>query len=152
MESIIKHFKSIDWRRGNGMMIITATISVLIMVFVLIIMENNNIYTTAAIAQTRADVIADSAAVYSVTYDYEFNIREAYEMAALLTAYNNTEKTTIVTSAAVKEVAGKNSLIEVSVEAKNKFFFVEYEGNKNFSVKRDAAVRVVKPEAVLVIQ
>ena len=52
-------------------------------------MEYSNIMYARAASSTHADAIADSAAVYSQSYDYAYNQSQAEIMTTLLTAYNN---------------------------------------------------------------
>ena len=154
---ITDKLRNINWRRGNGMMMICALIVVLSMAFMMMIIEFNGIYITGAIAQTRADAIADSAASYAVTYDYRLNPREAYEMVALLTAYNSTEAKPITAEAEViswfdgdGEIV-TNKRIIVTVQAESSFYFIDYEGEKDYYVERESEVAAVGPGDVMIV-
>jgi Flp pilus assembly protein TadG len=144
MKDLYNRFKKIDWGRGNGSIIVGLTIVLLGLAFMIMVMEYNNMYTVNAIAQTRADAIADAAASYSVSYDYTFNQREAYEQAVLMTAYNNSEKKPITASLEIiPDRRGKNTKLEVAVTATGRFYTPSRSGRTTFQMTRVSAVEVV---------
>ena len=149
MRDLKERFRSIDWRRGNGMMLLSSTTALIGMVFILLLIEFNGVYITGAVAQTRADAIADSAASYSITYDDSgFNHREAYEMAALLLAYNNSELRPITAEVEVLDGYEEgepvaNKYIRVAVHAESTFYFIDFEGDDSYSITRESIVEAV---------
>ena len=157
MSKITCMFKRIDWQRGNGMMLISASIVVLSMMFMMMLIEFNGIYVTEAIAQTRADTIADSAASYSVTYDYRLNPREAYEMAALLTAYNSSEEKPIASEVEILSWPNgegeiiHNKRLKVAVQAESSFYYISPEGSNGYYVEKEAIVEAVGPGDYLLV-
>ena len=89
MKTLIGRFMEISWRRGNGACYACLIISLLAAIMLVLHMECSNIMYASAVASTRSDMIADSAALYAQSYDYKYNKAQAETMATLLTAYNN---------------------------------------------------------------
>jgi hypothetical protein len=118
----------------------------------ILVMEYGNVYSIGAISQTRADAIADSTAVYAVSYDSTYNRRAAYEQGTMLTAYNSGERTPIASEIQVlPDDAGKNTKLEVKVAAQGHFFFPGYAGAEIFEVTRESAVEVVDMSGGVII-
>ena len=161
MRNIINRLRGIDWRRGSGSMLICVMITLVGLSFMMLIMEYNGVYVTATRAQTRADAIADSAAAYSVTYDHQFNPREAYEMAALLIAYNNTDRSPMTASAEVYAAEDRqnpgtllpNKRIKVTVTAESSFYVIDPggSGDRRYGAGGVSTVEAVRPEDVFII-
>jgi hypothetical protein len=150
---MLKRIKTINWENGNGMLLMSVFITLVGLMFMFLVMEYNNVYAVGAVAQTRADAIADSTAVYAVSYDNTFNSRAAYEQTVLLTAYNNNEKTPINTSLdIIPDGSGKNTRLEVFVTAVGKFFFSRSENGETFEVTRKSGVEIVDtaPDVVVI--
>ena len=144
MKHIKNRFRRIRWDNGNGSMLLCCSILVMGLIMMFLVMEYNNVYTASAIAQTRADTIADSTAVYAMGYDYTFNNRAAYEQAILLTAYNGREDYPISSTLRVlPDSSGANTKLEVTVLARGKFFFPGLTGAEEFDVQRESCVEIV---------
>ena len=146
MKNILLKIKNINWRQGNGVLLVSVAICLLCLTFIFLLIENNEVFTIAAVAQTRADAIADSSGAYAVMYDYEFNAREAYEMASLLSSYNNSEKKPISTEVELEQDGdGRNVKMTVTVKAESGFYFFNINGDNRYRVKRESVVQVVDP-------
>ncbi len=81
--------KQIDWEKGVATYIIFIPIVILIVFLLFFFLTFTNIYLGKAFAVTRVDAIADSVAVYSQSYDYNYNKSQADTMNSLLTTMNN---------------------------------------------------------------
>lgn len=79
----------IDWKRGSASLIIIMCMSLLAVFLLILYMVAMNIMYINSVAATRTDAIADSAAIYAQSYDYEYNKSQAEIMTNLLAAYNN---------------------------------------------------------------
>ena len=81
--------RKIKWNKGSGVLFLGVLVSMMALVLMILVMEFSNIQFCNTLSQTRADLIADSSAIYAQSYDYNYNQRQAEIMAELLTAYNN---------------------------------------------------------------
>jgi competence protein ComGC len=75
--------------RGTGLLLMLIVISALLIFFMIIAIEINLIYINQSIANTRADAIADSVAVYALRHDNTFSKLDLLRMTELLEAHNN---------------------------------------------------------------
>jgi len=85
--------KRINWKKGSGVFLLSTMTFLLAVAFMSLIMEYSNIQYCNTVSTTRADLIADSVAVYAQSYDYNYNERQAESMSELLTSYNNSTST-----------------------------------------------------------
>jgi Flp pilus assembly protein TadG len=128
-------------------MIIAVTLVLFGLVLMMIVMEYGGVYHTAAVAQTRADAIADSAATYAVSsWDRNFNEADAQFMAASMQTFNNTEKQPITTQSKVTGPIGAKNRLEVATRAEGKFYFIRFDGERiAYEAEREAVVEAVDP-------
>jgi len=114
LKKIISPLKN---QRGTGLLILLVMLCALAVTFTIIIVEVNLIYINQSIANTRADAIADSVAVYALRYDNSFSQGDVLRMTALLAAHNNTdEDRPILVRAEVK-----NNRIVITTEVEGRF-------------------------------
>lgn len=93
--------RQVDWKRGSASLIIIMCMSLLACFLLVLYMTMLNVTYANSIAMTRTDAIADSAAVYAQSYDYDYNKTQAEIMVNLLTTYNNATSDFYKISAAV---------------------------------------------------
>jgi Flp pilus assembly protein TadG len=147
MTKTLEKIKSVDYGRGNGSMMISLMLCVLAFTMLLVIIEFGGVYHTAAVAQTRADAIADSAASYALSqWDKNFNEADAQFMAASMQAFNNNE-TVKQTSSDVKLFGAfrQTDKIEVTTKAHAGFYFIKPAGGDGaYTVARVSAVETAE--------
>lgn len=93
--------RKVDWREGSASLIIVATTCVATIFMLVLYMTFVNITYISSVAITRTDAIADSAAVYAQSYDYNYNKSQAEIMTELLKTYNSDVMTPLSFSAEV---------------------------------------------------
>lgn len=86
---LLTQYRMINWKRGNGSIYFGLIICVMAVFMMIMLMEFSNVRFVQDITSSRADMIADSVAVYAQSYDYKYNKSQAATMATLLTTYNN---------------------------------------------------------------
>lgn len=94
----------IDWRKGSATLIVIAMMCVMSVFMLILYMTIFNITYISSVAITRTDAIADSAAVYAQSYDYNYNKSQAEIMTELLRTYNSDSVTPLTYSAEINFV------------------------------------------------
>ena len=61
--------RKIQWKKGNGSMLLGALICALGIFLMAGVAESINLFQASVYAQTRADLIADGSAAYGMSYD-----------------------------------------------------------------------------------
>jgi hypothetical protein len=152
MKKLVLAAKRINWRNGSASILLSVFFTLAGLALMMLVMEYGNVYSVDAVSQTRADAIADSTAVYALSYDSTFNRREAYEQSILLTAYNSSERTPLRSEIEViPDSEGKNTKIEVKAIARGRFFFPGVTGAETFEITNEAAVEAVGNDDSIVV-
>lgn len=141
MKRFISRFKKISWRRGNGACYACLIISLMAAVMLVLHMECSNIMYASAVASTRSDMIADSAALYAQSYDYKYNKAQAETMATLLTAYNNGTSGRYELTSSIS--FPDDDLLTVQCNVQTFFYFPGLAGHDTLTVYDEASVRSV---------
>ena len=141
MKTLIGRFMEISWRRGNGACYACLIISLLAAIMLVLHMECSNIMYASAVASTRSDMIADSAALYAQSYDYKYNKAQAETMATLLTAYNNGTSGRYELASSIS--FPDDDLLTVKCDVQTFFYFPGLAGHETLTVSDEASVRSV---------
>ena len=86
---LFKRVKSINMKRGSGTFLLGTLFAMLAIFLAILLVEYSNGMYGEVLAVSRGDMIADSAAIYAQSYDYNYNQNHAREMVNLLTDLNN---------------------------------------------------------------
>lgn len=141
MKHLIERFQTIHWRRGNGACHACLIISLLATVMLVLHMECSNIMYASAVASTRCDMIADSAALYAQSYDYKYNKAQAETMTTLLTAYNNGTSGRYELTSSI--TFPDDDLLTVKCDVQTFFYFPGLTGHETLTVSDEASVKSV---------
>lgn len=141
MKHIHVRFREIDWRRGNGAVYFCLVLCVLMCSMMMLLMQYSDVRFTQSLAASRSDMIADSAAVYAQSYDFNYNKPQAETMVTLLTSYNNAASNKYELTTALSFPA--NNKLTVIAEVMVPKFFATTDGSDMFVVKDSATVKSV---------
>jgi len=107
----------------------------------MLLMEFSNVRFVQDVASSRADMIADSVAVYAQSYDYKYNKAQASVMSTLLTTYNNNASNKFILT--TKLSFPSDDVLNVQTTVKAPVFFPDMAGDEFLVVKDDATVKSV---------
>lgn len=133
--------KEIHWNKGNGAAYACLIISLLAAFLLVMHMEYSNIMYARTISSTRSDAIADSAALYGQSYDYQYNKAQSEIMTTLLTAYNNGASDRYELSSSLDFPA--DDTLSVTCWAETFFYFPGLTGHDLLTVSDKATVKSV---------
>ena len=134
-------FRTINWKRGNGSIYFGLLICVMSVFMMIPLMEYSNVRFVQDIASSRADMIADSVAVYAQSYDYKYNKSQAATMATLLTTYNNnaSNKYELTTNLSFSD----DDMLTVKSTVKAPVFFPDMAGDEWLTAHDSSTVKSV---------
>lgn len=133
--------RKINWRQGNGSMILGCMICVVGMVIMLGVMESINLFQGATVAQTRADLIADGSAAYGVSYDSTLDRGRVALMSSVLLAANADFDNPIAMQIDYGLLSSGKVRTQVTIQ--RALWFPRTGDNETFRVTREAVSRVV---------
>ena len=111
------------------------------------VMETINLFYGASIAQTRADLIADGAAVYGMSYDNTLDQGKVALMSSLLLASSANYDNPILMR--IDYSALQNNQVRVQVTSQRNLWFPKAENKDTFRVTREAVSEADNKQLIL---
>lgn len=133
--------KKIELRKGSGVFFIGCTLCLLAIFLTILYVETANAMYSNTIAMTRSDIIADSSAVFSQSYDYNYNQDQARIMGALLTDLNNESNPNYEISSVM--YFPEDNVLTVDCTAKTKSSYTSFTGVDFYSSTKTSTIRSV---------
>lgn len=133
--------RKINWRSGNGAILLGVVICVMGLLLMTGTMETMNLYQGATVAQTRADLISDGAAAYGISYDDTLDPGRVAIMSSLLLATNADYDNPI--SMRVDYGMLQDQKVRVQVTTQRKLWFPKEGQSDEYKVSREAISRVI---------
>lgn len=133
----------IQWRKGNGTILLGTILCVLGLFLMLGICETINLFQGAVIAQTRADVIADGSAAYGISYDNTLDAGKVSMMSSLLLASSADYDNPI--SMQIDYAALADNQVRVRVTTERDFWFRETGQEEFFRITKEAVSQLITP-------
>lgn len=135
--------KHISIKKGSGVFFIGCLLCLLAILMTILYVETSNAMYSSTVAMTRSDIIADSSAVFSQSYDYNYNQDQARTMGTLLTDLNNDCNSRYEISSSVYFPAENEIAVDCTAKAKSSYTSltgVDYYASTKTSVVRSVDI------------
>ena len=135
--------RKIQWKKGNGSMLLGALICALGIFLMAGVAESINLFQASVYAQTRADLIADGSASYGMSYDNTLDEGKVSLMSSLLLASSADFDNPI--SMRLNHQAIADNKVHVQVTTEREFWFPRSGQESTFQVTKEAVTQVISP-------
>lgn len=135
--------RRINWRKGNGSILVGTLICVLGLFLMAGVAETVNLFQGAVVAQTRADLIADGSAAYGMSYDNTLDQGKVAMMSSLLLASSADFDNPI--SMRIDYSALSSNQVRVQVTSERDFWFPSSSQETSFQITKEAISQLISP-------